>query len=327
MDRPEPRDHRPRRVRRLVRVGEGARRGGRPSVISGRSCRWWLHPTDAKLEKMTRRCLGDGERVARAVAVDTGAVRCTPGTGQPLHVPAAKLRLSKSPTVLVLGEKDGLIGNTTTAASRRNIPDCEIEILPRAGHIMNIDEPEPHRHPHRQVPRCLRTTSSERLSHGDLGATLATIPTQASASDDVQWETWRGWAVPSRYGSRRAPIVWRGAPGSAPRTVAHGRSRSTRRRRQIWRWRSDGPGTAGPALWLDRAPVGSTCTARTVVEWQALGGRRAAHPGGPTAMRVEILARDRVLEPLRGRHRVWTFVIGAASPRRAHAVSGGRAAA
>jgi pimeloyl-ACP methyl ester carboxylesterase len=36
-----------------------------------------------------------------------------------------------------------LIGSATAAAKRAlNIPSCEIEILPHAGHIMSLDEPE-----------------------------------------------------------------------------------------------------------------------------------------------------------------------------------------
>lgn len=50
----------------------------------------------------------------------------------------------KAPTLVILGEEDGLIGSATAAAkrARRDIAGCEIEILPRAGHVMNVDEPE-----------------------------------------------------------------------------------------------------------------------------------------------------------------------------------------
>jgi pimeloyl-ACP methyl ester carboxylesterase len=48
-----------------------------------------------------------------------------------------------APTLGILGGKDGLVGNATAAARRaRNIPNCEIEILPQAAHIMSVDEPE-----------------------------------------------------------------------------------------------------------------------------------------------------------------------------------------
>lgn len=34
------------------------------------------------------------------------------------------------------------LGDRGDAPSVRSIPDCEIAILPRAGHIMSVDEPE-----------------------------------------------------------------------------------------------------------------------------------------------------------------------------------------
>lgn len=49
----------------------------------------------------------------------------------------------KAPTLVILGVRDGLVGSATAAATRaRNIAGCEIEILPRAGHVMHVDEPE-----------------------------------------------------------------------------------------------------------------------------------------------------------------------------------------
>ena len=135
----------PERVRRLVLLGPMGLPTWRATLgVLGPILSLVLHPTDAKLKRMTRRCLGDGERVTRELSPWTQvALRCHARTGQPLHIPAAKLGLIKSPTLVFLGEKDGLIGSATAAAKRaRKIPDCEIEILPRAGHIMNIDEPE-----------------------------------------------------------------------------------------------------------------------------------------------------------------------------------------
>jgi pimeloyl-ACP methyl ester carboxylesterase len=66
-----------------------------------------------------------------------------PLVGQPINIPARKLGMIKSRTLVILGGKDGLIGSATAAAKRaRNIPGCEIEILPNAGHLMSVDEPE-----------------------------------------------------------------------------------------------------------------------------------------------------------------------------------------
>ena len=57
--------------------------------------------------------------------------------------PTQKAAEDQSPTLAILGGKDGLVGSASAAAKRaRNIPDCEIEILPNAGHIMSVDEPE-----------------------------------------------------------------------------------------------------------------------------------------------------------------------------------------
>jgi len=63
--------------------------------------------------------------------------------GQPIRIPGRKPRTIKAPTLLILGGKDGLVGSAAAAAKRaRNIPTCEIEILPQAGHIKSVDEPE-----------------------------------------------------------------------------------------------------------------------------------------------------------------------------------------
>jgi pimeloyl-ACP methyl ester carboxylesterase len=70
--------------------------------------------------------------------------RCRPRVEQPFHIPARKLRIIDAPTLIILGGKDGLIGSAAAAArrARRNIAGCEVEILPGAGHVMSIDDPE-----------------------------------------------------------------------------------------------------------------------------------------------------------------------------------------
>jgi pimeloyl-ACP methyl ester carboxylesterase len=64
--------------------------------------------------------------------------------GQPLHLPARKLRAIQAPTLVFLGGKDGLVGKPAAAArrARRTITGCEIEVLPEAGHVMSVDEPD-----------------------------------------------------------------------------------------------------------------------------------------------------------------------------------------
>jgi pimeloyl-ACP methyl ester carboxylesterase len=88
--------------------------------------------------------LGAGERVNREFRPWMLIMgKCKPKTGQPFHLSSRKLRTIKAPTLVILGGKDGLVGSATAAAKRgRSIPNCEIEILPQAGHIMSVDEPE-----------------------------------------------------------------------------------------------------------------------------------------------------------------------------------------
>ena len=104
---------------------------------------WYLmRPTEAKFDRIIFRSLGEGGRVNREFRpwmriVGKGKAR----VGQPIH-PRRKLQ-DQVADLAVLGGKDGLVGSASAAAKRaRNIPDCEIEILPNAGHIASVDEPE-----------------------------------------------------------------------------------------------------------------------------------------------------------------------------------------
>ena len=136
----------PDRVGRLALLGPMGLPSWRVTLgVLGPMMSQVLHPTDAKLEKIVTRSLGDGESVNREFRPWMRIMaKCKPRLGQPLHIPGGKLRMIKAPTLVVLGEEDGLIGSATAAAkrARRDIAGCEIEILPRAGHVMNVDEPE-----------------------------------------------------------------------------------------------------------------------------------------------------------------------------------------
>jgi pimeloyl-ACP methyl ester carboxylesterase len=104
-----------------------------------------VRPSDAKLERIITRSLGQGERVNREFRAWMRILgRCKPRLGQPFHIAGRRLRMIKAPTLVILGGKDGLIGSASAAAgrARRNIAGCEVEILPGAGHVMSIDEPE-----------------------------------------------------------------------------------------------------------------------------------------------------------------------------------------
>jgi pimeloyl-ACP methyl ester carboxylesterase len=135
----------PDRVRRLVLLGPMGLPPWRATLAVLVPFAWYLmRPTEAKFDRIIFRSLGEGGRVNREFRpwmriVGKGKAR----VGQPIHIPRRKLRRIKSPTLAILGGKDGLVGSASAAAKRaRNIPDCEIEILPNAGHIMSVDEPE-----------------------------------------------------------------------------------------------------------------------------------------------------------------------------------------
>jgi pimeloyl-ACP methyl ester carboxylesterase len=134
----------PERVRRLVLPGPMGLPPWRATLAVLIPFAWYvLRPTEAKFERIIFRALGEGERVNREFRrwmrlMGKGKAR----VGQPIRIPARKLRTIKAPTLVILGGKDGLVGSAAAAAKRaRNIPNCEIEILPQAGHIMSVDEP------------------------------------------------------------------------------------------------------------------------------------------------------------------------------------------
>jgi len=136
----------PDKVRRLVLLGPMGLPPWRATLgVLGPFISQRLRPTEAKLEKIITRSLGEGERVNQVFRPWMRIMGYTKAlVGQPFHIPSRRLRLIKAPTLVFLGGKDGLVGNATAAAkrARRNIDGCEIEILPDAGHVMSVDEPD-----------------------------------------------------------------------------------------------------------------------------------------------------------------------------------------
>jgi pimeloyl-ACP methyl ester carboxylesterase len=135
----------PYRVRRLVLLGPMGLPAWRTTLAVLVPFAWYrVRPTEAKFDRIIFRSLGEAARVNREFRPWMKIMGQTkPLGGQPIHIPARKLGMIKSRTLVILGGKDGLIGSATAAAKRaRNIPGCEIEILPNAGHIMSVDEPE-----------------------------------------------------------------------------------------------------------------------------------------------------------------------------------------
>jgi pimeloyl-ACP methyl ester carboxylesterase len=135
----------PYRVRRLVLLGPMGLPAWRTTLAVLVPFAWYrVRPTEAKFDRIILRSLGEGARVNREFRPWMKIMGQTkPLVGQPINIPPRKLGMIKSRTLVILGGKDGLIGSATAAAKRaRNIPGCEIEILPNAGHLMSVDEPE-----------------------------------------------------------------------------------------------------------------------------------------------------------------------------------------
>jgi pimeloyl-ACP methyl ester carboxylesterase len=132
-------------VRRLALLGPMGLPPWRATLAVLVPFAWYaMRPTEAKFDRIIFRSLGEGERVNREFRPWIRIMgKCKPRTGQPFPIPSRKLRMITAPTLVILGGKDGLVGSATAAAKRaRHIPSCEIEILPSAGHIMSVDDPE-----------------------------------------------------------------------------------------------------------------------------------------------------------------------------------------
>jgi pimeloyl-ACP methyl ester carboxylesterase len=136
----------PQRVRRLVLLGPM----GLPSWpvtlrVFAPILTVMVRPTEANIARVTAHVLGNGERVNRELApwMRINMRECKSLNGWPLPIPARKLRRIKAPTLAILGGQDGLVLSANAAArALRNIASCELEVLPHAGHLMHIDEPE-----------------------------------------------------------------------------------------------------------------------------------------------------------------------------------------
>jgi len=62
----------------------------------------------------------------------------------PLNLSDDQLRRIKSPTLLMLGERDNVFGRAWDVAerARRLTPQAQVEIISEAGHMMNTDSAE-----------------------------------------------------------------------------------------------------------------------------------------------------------------------------------------
>ena len=136
----------PDRVRRLVLLGPMGLAPWRATasvLVPFLSQR--LRPTEAKLEAIITRSLGEGEAVNQGFRPWMRIMGYTKArVGQPFHLSAGKLRRITAPTLVFLGGEDGLVGPPAPAErrARRHIAGCAVEVLPGAGHVMSVDQPD-----------------------------------------------------------------------------------------------------------------------------------------------------------------------------------------
>ncbi|MCL4517406.1 MAG: alpha/beta hydrolase [Firmicutes bacterium] len=104
-----------------------------------------LFPVQANKRSLIQWTLGDNPRARDAYTeYMLTAVNCRNRLGTPYAISGDNLRRIKAPVLLVLGGSDNPIGSAEKAAARAEklIPDIQVEIMPKTGHLMNMEDPE-----------------------------------------------------------------------------------------------------------------------------------------------------------------------------------------
>jgi pimeloyl-ACP methyl ester carboxylesterase len=135
---------RPNRVRKLALLGPM----GLPSWpatmrVLLRLASSALLPSSSKKDKLIHWAMGDDPAVREDVrdwmeaVIDT---RCAPRLGNPLPLTRAKLETIRPPTLVILGGKDGPIGDAQKVARRaHHIRNVEVDVLPDDTHALGIE--------------------------------------------------------------------------------------------------------------------------------------------------------------------------------------------
>lgn len=149
----------PERVRRLVLLAPMGLPTWRATAASmGPMMINALRPTDARRERMLDRTLGSDEHVNLELRPWMRLLAsCRPRVAPPLTIASRSLRKVRAPTLVLLGADDGIVGDAQARANRarRHLPECEVEIVPNAGHAMSVEQPD------LVASRILRFLSSE----------------------------------------------------------------------------------------------------------------------------------------------------------------------
>ena len=138
----------PTRVRRLVLMGPmGLPSWPQTLLVLFRLATVGMSPSASKSERLLSWAIGDSPVVRAEVGDWMNALlesHCKTRLGSPLPLPASRLERIEAPTLVVLGGKDGPIGDADRAAgrARAHIPHVDVVILRDAGHAMSIEAAE-----------------------------------------------------------------------------------------------------------------------------------------------------------------------------------------
>ncbi|MFX1520127.1 MAG: alpha/beta fold hydrolase [Promethearchaeota archaeon] len=100
--------------------------------------------TQVSPKHMLRWALGDNPRVLEAFGEWFGLVMSgtTPRVAAPIPFTPEQLQSIRIPVLLVLGEKDNLVGDPEKVKEFvKNVPDIQIEVL-NTGHLISADQPD-----------------------------------------------------------------------------------------------------------------------------------------------------------------------------------------
>jgi pimeloyl-ACP methyl ester carboxylesterase len=132
----------PERVRALVLLGPmGITPLGPSAALRMMLVRRF--PSDRRIARIRRRALGTSGAVAEPFGAWFGealaAVASPPRVGRPRALRSEEMRSLSMPVLLVLGDRDNLVGYPGHAARRAaSFPDLRVEIV-RSGHLVNVE--------------------------------------------------------------------------------------------------------------------------------------------------------------------------------------------
>ena len=103
--------------------------------------------SSSKVEQTLAYLMGDDPAVRRLAGdwfTKIFTSKCRMNAPQPLPMKVSRLEALQMPTLVILGGRDQLIGDSERASRRakRRIRDVEVEILPRGTHALLMEEPD-----------------------------------------------------------------------------------------------------------------------------------------------------------------------------------------